>query len=134
MQPAPRLYTLQEARNLLPTLIPILERLRQAHLELRAIEAARTAAARSATADGHDLAAPFPTQHTDPAAPLRHTIRTAHHQLEALGIQLKDPARGLIDIPHRRNGQIVYLCYHLGEPTIAHWHHLDAGFAGRQPL
>ncbi len=135
MSPPPRLFTLDEARALLPSVIPLLEQLRQAYLELRAIEAARAAAARGATADGHDLAAPFPSgEETDPAAPLRQAIRTAVQALEQQGIELKDPARGLIDFPHRRDGRIVYLCYQLGESTIAYWHELETGFAGRQPL
>ncbi|MCH7579474.1 MAG: DUF2203 family protein, partial [Chloroflexi bacterium] len=28
----------------------------------------------------------------------------------------------------------VYLCWKLGEDTIAYWHELDTGFASRQPL
>jgi hypothetical protein len=28
----------------------------------------------------------------------------------------------------------VYLCWQHGEPRVAHWHEIDAGFAGRQPL
>ncbi|GIW18617.1 MAG: DUF2203 domain-containing protein [Tepidiforma sp.] len=135
MGPAPRLFTLEEARALLPSVVPVLEQLRQAYLELRAIEAARAAAARGATADGHDLAAPFATgEEVDPAESLRDTVRAAVQALEAQGIELKDPARGLIDFPHRRGSRIVYLCYLLGEPTISWWHELDAGFAGRQPL
>jgi hypothetical protein len=129
-----RLYTLDEARATLPDIIPILEGLRQAFLELRAIEAARAAAARAATADGHALAAPFAEDDTDPAEALRATIRRSAEALERRGIELKDPARGLIDFLHRHEGRIVYLCYHLGEPTIAYWHELDAGFAGRKPI
>ena len=134
MPPAMRLFTLEEARAALPEVIPILERLRQASLELRAIAAARAAAARGATADGHDLAAPFTPAESDPAGPLRAAIRSAMEALEARGIELKDPARGLIDFPHRRGDRIVYLCYELGEPTITSWHDIDAGYAGRQPL
>jgi hypothetical protein len=134
MPPAMRLFTLEEARAALPEVIPILERLRQASLELRAIAAVRAAAARGATADGHDLAAPFAAAESDPAAPLRAAIRAAREALEARGIELKDPARGLIDFPHRRGDRIVYLCYELGEPTITSWHDIDAGYAGRQPL
>ncbi|GIW16313.1 MAG: hypothetical protein KatS3mg063_2166 [Tepidiforma sp.] len=134
MPPAMRLFTLEEARAALPEVIPILERLRQASLELRAIAAARAAAARGATADGHDLASPFAPAESDPAGPLRAAIRSAMEALEARGIELKDPARGLIDFPHRRGDRIVYLCYELGEPTITSWHDIDAGYAGRQPL
>jgi hypothetical protein len=51
------------------------------------------------------------------------------------GIEIKDLDRGLIDFPYKRaNGQVVYLCYLLGEDTIAYWHTIEGGFQGRQPL
>lgn len=57
-----------------------------------------------------------------------------HDELNRLGVVLRDPARGLLDIFHVRAGRLVYLCYHLGETRLGYWHELDAGFAGRQPL
>ena len=52
-----------------------------------------------------------------------------------LGIQLKDYSRGLIDFPCFRDGQIVLLCWQLGEnEKIEWWHEVEAGFAGRKPL
>jgi len=51
-----------------------------------------------------------------------------------LGCELKDLGLGLIDFPSYRNGTLVYLCWKRGEPSIAFWHDLDAGLAGRQPL
>ncbi len=55
-------------------------------------------------------------------------------ELKQLGVELKDPFSGLIDFPSLRNGRPVYLCWRLGEPEVAHWHELEAGFAGRQLL
>ena len=55
-------------------------------------------------------------------------------ELHALGVELKDYYTGLIDFPAWRHGHEVYLCWRLGEPEVAHWHELDAGFAGRQKL
>jgi len=55
-------------------------------------------------------------------------------ELATLGIELKDPFIGLIDFPAWMNGHEVYLCWRLGEPEVAHWHELDAGFAGRNKL
>ena len=55
-------------------------------------------------------------------------------ELDKLGIELKDYYTGLIDFRHKRDGREVYLCWKLGEPDIAHWHELDAGFSGRQKL
>ena len=50
------------------------------------------------------------------------------------GIQIKDLERGLVDFPHIRDGQEVFLCWELGEDTISYWHELEAGYAGRQLL
>jgi hypothetical protein len=41
---------------------------------------------------------------------------------------------GLVDFPTTWNGRWVFLCWRLGEPQIHHWHEVDAGFAGREPL
>ena len=49
-------------------------------------------------------------------------------------IVLRDLDRGLVDFPALRDGREVYLCWVDGEPDIAFWHHLDAGYAGRQQL
>jgi hypothetical protein len=55
-------------------------------------------------------------------------------ELNRLGIELKDYYSGLIDFPSLLNGREVYLCWRLGEPEVAYWHELDAGFAGRQRI
>jgi hypothetical protein len=55
-------------------------------------------------------------------------------ELAQLGVELKEYFIGLVDFPSLRDGRPVYLCWRLGEPEVAHWHELDAGFAGRQKL
>lgn len=55
-------------------------------------------------------------------------------ELNKLGVELKDPVKGLIDFRSIYEGREVYLCWHLGEDEVAYWHELDAGFAGRQSL
>jgi hypothetical protein len=55
-------------------------------------------------------------------------------ELRRLGVELKDYFTGLIDFPAWMEGREVYLCWRQGEPEVAHWHELDAGFAGRQKL
>jgi hypothetical protein len=55
-------------------------------------------------------------------------------ELRGLGVELKDYFMGLIDFRSRMDGREVYLCWKLGEPYVAHWHELDAGFAGRRRL
>ena len=55
-------------------------------------------------------------------------------ELLEIGCVLKDWAGGLVDFPALRQGKKVWLCWRLGEPAVAYWHELDAGFAGRKPL
>jgi len=55
-------------------------------------------------------------------------------EMDAVGVQVKDLDTGLIDFPTLYRGQEVYLCWKLGEPSIAFWHHIDDGFRGRRPI
>jgi hypothetical protein len=54
-------------------------------------------------------------------------------ELARLGVELKGPD-GLCDFYSMMDGREVYLCWRLGEPQVMHWHELNAGVAGRQPL
>ncbi len=57
-----------------------------------------------------------------------------YQELVDLGVELKDYFTGLVDFPSIMDGREVYLCWRLGEPDVAYWHELDAGFAGRQKI
>lgn len=54
-------------------------------------------------------------------------------ELRELGVELKG-WDGLVDFPALLEGREVYLCWKYGEPEVAHWHEIDAGFAGRRKL
>ena len=55
-------------------------------------------------------------------------------ELRRLHIELKDYFTGLVDFRCKMDDHEVYLCWRLGEPEVAHWHELDAGFSGRKRL
>lgn len=61
-------------------------------------------------------------------------MREAIRSVIEMGVEIKrlDPA--LLDFPALRDDRIVYLCWQEGESTVTHWHEVDQGFAGRQPL
>src|SRR6185436_3734642 len=61
-------------------------------------------------------------------------VQKASKRLTEMGLFLKDINTGLVDFLSLRDGREVYLCWRYDEPTVAHWHDLEAGFAGRQPL
>jgi len=56
------------------------------------------------------------------------------HQLQDMGIEVKDLSTGLIDFPALKDGRVVYLCWKYNEDSIQFWHEIEAGFAGREPI
>jgi hypothetical protein len=55
-------------------------------------------------------------------------------EIDEIGVQVKDLAKGLLDFPCILDGQTVLLCWKLGEKEIGYWHTTEDGFAGRKPL
>ncbi len=55
-------------------------------------------------------------------------------EIDSIGVQVKDLEQGLLDFPSVMDGKPILLCWKLGEPSIAHWHTEEEGFAGRKPL
>jgi hypothetical protein len=55
-------------------------------------------------------------------------------EIEALGVQVKDLDTGLLDFPTMYHGEVVLLCWRLGEDRIRYWHGLEEGFRGRKEI
>jgi len=55
-------------------------------------------------------------------------------ELRRHGCVLKNLQSGIVDFPARLEGREVCLCWRLGEDSISHWHELESGFRGRQPI
>lgn len=55
-------------------------------------------------------------------------------ELEAVGCLFKGFDEGLVDFYALRDDRLVLLCWRLGEDHITHWHEVDAGYSGRQPI
>jgi hypothetical protein len=55
-------------------------------------------------------------------------------EIDSIGVQVKDLNIGLLDFPCEVEGEIVLLCWKLGEKSITHWHGTQEGFAGRKPI
>jgi len=55
-------------------------------------------------------------------------------EINAIGVQVKDLDIGLLDFPCNVEGEIVLLCWKLGEEKITHYHGMEEGFAGRKPI
>lgn len=124
-----KLFTVEEANQLLPTARQILVKIKMLYSYLAVFrEEARNAATASQNGGGGmESGSKYVTS--------LYEIGKLTSQIDELGIQLKDYERGLIDFPSMRDGRIVLLCWQLDEgDEILWWHDLEAGFAGRQPL
>jgi hypothetical protein len=55
-------------------------------------------------------------------------------EIDAIGVQVKDLDNGLLDFPFQLDGEVVLLCWRMGEASIEHWHTIESGFQGRQPV
>ena len=60
--------------------------------------------------------------------------KDAMAEIDAIGVQVKDLDIGLLDFPCKVEGEILLLCWKMGEPAITHWHGTDEGFANRKPI
>ena len=65
---------------------------------------------------------------------LKHEIGRLIYRIETFGCLVKDIDLGLVDFPAMRNDEPIYLCWKLGEPSVAHWHSPEEGFANRKPF
>ena len=120
-----RVYTVDEVNEMLPELAERLTRVRSARQAL--LSGARLVKERVATDGGGAFGGREYWQ-------AQSTLRVEIERLGRENILLRDPETGLVDFPGEREGRRVWLCWRLGEERVAHWHELDTGFLGRQPL
>jgi hypothetical protein len=130
-----KLFSPERANALIPKIEPLVEELltKRRDLAIKLLEAdpalrlhpparaARLAVPRS----------PFPAPRF---GELKSEIVRLIHRIESFGCIVKDIDLGTVDFPSTRDGEQVYLCWKIGEPTIVHWHGLEDGFAGRKRL
>ena len=55
-------------------------------------------------------------------------------ELEQIGCEFKGFDEGLVDFHGRLDEREILWCWKSGEDRITHWHELESGYAGRQPI
>ncbi len=123
-----KLFTVEEANDLLPTIVPKLIRIRELYSRLAVMrDSARAAASASQFGGGMEGGTGYVNT--------LYKVGQLTTEFHELGVELKDYEAGLIDFPSMRNDRVVLLCWKLGEaPEIEWWHEVEAGFAGRQRI
>ena len=124
-----KLFTLEEANALLPSVRQLLRKLQRSRHRLGAYREEARLAADQADQGGGGIEGGLLY------ARLLTNFAALMGELEATGVQLKDFDRGLVDFPSLRDGRVVLLCWQLDEgDELEWWHDMDTGFAGRTPL
>ena len=130
-----RYYNLSEANKTLPLVRAIMEDIvrqngvvEELQERLARVKRDRRRPARGSNDENEELS------QTQEELELREEeLRGYILELQKLGVEFKG-FDGICDFYTIIDGREAYLCWRLGEDEIQHWHELDAGFMGRQPI
>ena len=128
-------FTVDEAQSLLPVLESLLKRAIEGKQSAEEVETGLSELARRIYLSGGmkvdvSIAA---KQRVEMEAHLQR-VRESIAEIDSIGVQVKDLEAGLLDFPCRLDDEVVLLCWRMGEPAIEHWHTVEAGLQGRQPV
>jgi hypothetical protein len=132
----PRIFTLEEANALVPTLKRLVGRqmLRQTEIEdrLRSLSRATGKVPQDLEIGDSD------------SVEVRHlksdlmeriaAYEEGWQEVASLGAVVKDTRTGLIDFYGQVDGRKIWLCWRYGEERIDFFHELDTGFSARKQL
>ena len=133
----PKTFTVAEANALLPHVIPIVEQLQGLHRSIQqTTQQLEDAVTKLSGGNGHPIQSLKEQiqELTSHQLTLVEAFQSALAQLQEVGGALKDLDLGLVDFHGLREGEVVFLCWKLGEPRVQFWHTLDSGYAAREPL
>jgi hypothetical protein len=126
-------FTLDEAQTLLPVLESLLRTAINGKKVMEEVEGEMLALNRRISLNGGT--------HVDVVAVARRKAervkaeqraKDALSEIDSIGVQVKDIDIGLLDFPCEVEGEVVLLCWKMGESSITHWHGTSEGFAGRK--
>lgn len=128
-------FTLDEAQSLLPVLESLLKRAIEGKQAAEEVESSLSSLAqRIYLAGGMRVDVAHVSQKRGELEAHLQRVRETIAEIDTIGVQVKDIDSGLLDFPCRVDEEVVLLCWRLGETAIEHWHTVEAGFKGRQPV
>jgi hypothetical protein len=130
-----RTFTLSEAQTLLPVLESLLRSAMQAKALIEEVDAEFDALRNRIFVNGGTLVdvARVARRKAEREKAVQRA-QDAVSEIDATGVQVKDLDTGLLDFPCLVDGDVILLCWKLGESGITHWHNTTEGFAGRKPI
>ena len=130
-----RTFSLEEAQSLLPVLESLLRTAIAGKKIIEEVEAEQQALSHRIFLNGGMFLDVVPlARRKAERVKAEQRAKDAVAEIDSIGVQVKDLDIGLLDFPCEVEGQIILLCWKLGEKAITHWHGTDEGFAGRKPI
>jgi len=132
---ATRTYQLHEANEALPQVRRLVGQIVELSAQLDELtDQVRIARYRTSRASATSVESDRLEESTAAQRGAEGDLVAALGALEEMGVQLKDARTGLVDFLSYRDGELVELCWQLGEDEVTHWHRIGEGFAGRKPV
>lgn len=130
-----RTFTLDEAQTLLPVLESLLKQAIHSKKLIEEVDAELQETAHRVFLNGGTLVnVVLLAQRKAAREKAIQRIKDAMAEIDATGVQVKDLDVGLLDFPCKVEGEIVLLCWKMGEAKISFYHGKTDGFAGRKPI
>ena len=130
-----RTFTLDEAQDLLPVLESLLRAAIDGKTVIESVEAESQALAHQIfLRGGMSLNVVHLASRKAQRDKALQRVKDALAEIDAIGVQVKDLDIGLLDFPCEVDGQVILLCWKLGEKAITHWHGVSEGFSSRKPV
>ena len=126
-----KLFTVNEANELLPALRPLVEQILE---NIRRLKNASETVIRREQLDPERPDLMERLRQDADIARLISELQGFVDQINSHGCICKGVEQGLIDFPCVLGSEVVFLCWQLGEPQVGYWHRIEDGFAGRKPL
>ena len=130
-----KVFTLSEAQTLLPVLESLLRGAQKSYARAGELEAEMQELNQRIFLSGG--------MHVDVVAAARRrgerekalqSTKETLAEIDSIGVQVQSLDEGLLDFPCQMGGELVLLCWKVGEPGISHWHSLEEDFSSRKPL
>jgi hypothetical protein len=127
----PRLFTVDEANDLLPKVRPLVEQVLE---NIRRLKSASETVIRKEGLDPETPSLMNRLRDDGEIARLIGQVKGCVDEINSFGCICKGVEQGLIDFPCMLGAEVGFLCWQLGEPSVGFWHRIEDGFAGRKPL
>ena len=129
----PKIYTVEEANQLLPWLTTMLKELMVKKKQIEDKQAEIDALELISDENTPKVRTELLAQ----SAKFNEWVNQFNEKVKKLddkGCQLKDMDMGLVDFYGIIDGKMVFLCWKLGEPQVSYWHDIGSGYIHRKPI